>query len=115
MRYLIIIFLGLTLISCQNEIGFDSEKWNEKGVDWQLSDNREKMVSDLIKSDTLKGMEADQIILLLGEPEFKKEKSLEFLIREKHSFNIDPDYIKYLIVETDENGKATNYYVKTLK
>jgi hypothetical protein len=115
MRYLFIISLSLTIISCQNEVGFDSEKWNERGVDWQMTENREKMVSDLIKSDTLMGMETDQIILLLGEPEFKKEKTLEFLIREKYSFNVDPDYIKYLIVETDEKGKATNYYVKTLK
>lgn len=115
MRYLIIISLGLTIISCQNDIGFDSEKWNEKGVDWQLTENREKMVSDLIKSDTLMGMETDEIIRLLGEPEFKKEKTLEFLIREKHSGNIDPDYIKYLVVEMDESGKANKYYVRKTK
>lgn len=114
MRYLIIVSISFIFISCQNEVRFDSEKWNEKGVDWQLAENREKMVSDLITSDTLMGMGTDQIILLLGEPEFKNEKTLEFLIREKHSWNIDPDYIKYLIVEIDGNGKAKNYYVKKL-
>ena len=111
MKYLIILALGLFAISCQNNTQFDSQKWNEKEVDWQWREHREKMVSDLIESDTLLGMEADELFILLGEPEFEKENSFEFLIREKYSSNIDPDYIKYLVVEMDENGKAIKYYV----
>jgi len=99
-------------LSCQNDIPFNSEKWNEKGIDWQLSDTREKMISDLISSDTLLGMNSDQIIKLLGEPEFEKEKSLEYLIREKYSWNIDPDYIKYLIIEMNEKDITKNIYIR---
>lgn len=58
------------------------------------------------------GMKSDEIINLLGEPEFEKEKSLEYLIREKYSWNIDPDYIKYLIVEMNEKDIAKNIYVR---
>lgn len=108
-----ILFSCLFLIlSCQNEETFNSEKWKERGVDWQLTETREKMVNNLISSDTLIGLAPDQVILLLGEPEFTKEKSLEFLVREKHSWNIDPDYIKYLVIELDESEKVNHAYVR---
>lgn len=108
-----ILFLNLLFFfGCQKEVPFNSEQWKEKGIDWQLTDTREKMVSNLISTDTLIGMESNKIIDLLGEPEFIKEKSLEFLIREKYSWNIDPDYIKYLIVEMDETNKAKYVFVQ---
>ncbi len=114
MRNWILFSCLLFFFGCQNEIAFDSEKWKEKGVDWQLADTREKMAPNLISSDTLIGMKSDKIIDLLGKPDFIKEESLEFLIREKYSRNIDPDYIKYLIVEIDETGEAKNVYVQRL-
>ena len=69
------------------------------------------MILDLISSNTLIGMKSDEIINLLGEPEFEKENSLQYLIREKYSWNIDPDYIKYLIVEMNEKDIVKNIYV----
>jgi|GEM_PF-5746619 len=68
------------IFGCQNEVAFNSEKWKEKGVDWQLADTREKMVSDLISTDTLIGMNSKRIIDLLGDPDFEKEESHEFLL-----------------------------------
>lgn len=112
MNYWILFSCLILFLSCQNDIPFNSEKWNEKGIDWQLSDTREKMISDLISSDTLLGMNSDEIIKLLGEPEFEKEKSLEYLIREKYSWNIDPDYIKYLIIEMNEKDITKNIYIR---
>ena len=114
MKYALLVILTIISISCQKQIPFNAEKWNEKSVDWQLADDRERMVSDLIESDTLLGLNAAQVIQLLGEPELAKAFTYDFLIREKYSFNIDPDYIKYLVVEFNKNGKVKKYYIKEI-
>ena len=85
-------------IGCKNEIKFDSAEWNKNGVDWQITEYREKMVSDLIKSDTLIGLDKISVIEVLGKPEIETEKKLKYLVREKDERNIDPEYIKYLWV-----------------
>ena len=99
------------MISCSYNRSFDSEEWKEKGVDWQLAENREEMVTDLISSDTLIGLNRTQIIELLGEPERSSEQEMKFLVIEKYEWNVDPEYIKYLIVEIAQNGKAVECYV----
>lgn len=91
--------------SCKNS--FNAAKWNEGGVDWQMSNTREKMVDDLIESDTLIGLDTNQVLTLLGKPEFTDDSTLSFLVREKYSFDIDPDYVKYLNVSI-ENGLVTH-------
>ncbi|SNR47410.1 hypothetical protein SAMN04488009_2026 [Maribacter sedimenticola] len=102
-------------IGCKNEIKFDSAEWNKNGVDWQITEHREKMVSDLIKSDTLIGLDKISVIEVLGKPEIETEKKLKYLVREKYEWNIDPEYIKYLWVILDENGIATQCYVEKTK
>ena len=64
-------------IGCKNEIKFDSAEWNKNGVDWQITEYREKMVSDLIKSDTLIGLDKISVIEVLGKPEIETEKGNE--------------------------------------
>lgn len=110
-----ILFLGLTILiisSCNMNHEFDSYKWKQKGVDWWMTDVREKMVDDLIQSDALKGMDEEQVINLLGQPESKNSGKLEYLIREKYGTDIDPEYISNLIIEFDINRKVSNYKVK---
>lgn len=75
---------------------FDSAEWNKKGVDWQMTEYREKMVSDLIKSYTLIRLEKIKGTELLGKPEIPTDKKLKYLVREKYKWNIDTVYIKYL-------------------
>lgn len=101
-----------TAICCQGKKEFNAEKWNEKGVDWQLDDTRENMVEDLISSDTIIGLSKENIIILLGEPEVMDESIMKYLIREKYTWNIDPDYIKYLIINLDGNATAIKCYVE---
>ncbi len=98
--------VALTLLySCTNENNkpFDSDEWNRKGVDWWMTDVREKMVKDIIQSDTLIGLKKDEVIDLLGKPDKIDSNKLYIFVREKYYTNIDPDYIMYLIVELDEN------------
>ncbi|RYZ53872.1 MAG: hypothetical protein EOP49_06410 [Sphingobacteriales bacterium] len=87
---LIISFLILiiwTALGCKSK--FDSAEWNGKGIDWQWTDVREKMVDDLIDSDTLIGMDTAQVYKLLGQPEIATDSSRFFLIREKYTTDID--------------------------
>ena len=113
MRYL--IFSIFFLISCQIDEPFNSDKWKEKGVDWQLDDKRELMVNHLILSDTLIGLTQKEIVELLGEPELTENGKLKYLVREKYEWNIDPEYIKYLWIELDSNKRATKNYVEQTK
>ncbi|CAN0602152.1 hypothetical protein [Maribacter dokdonensis] len=115
LKIVIWISIMVFFIGCKNEIKFDSAEWNKNGVDWQITEYREKMVSDLIKSDTLIGLDKISVIEVLGKPEIETEKKLKYLVREKYEWNIDPEYIKYLWVILDENGIATKCYVEKTK
>jgi len=110
-----ILIIFVFLLSCKSEVPFDSTEWNKKRVDWQVTEFREKMVSDLVKSDTLIGLEKTKIFELLGKPEIENENKLKYLVREKYSWNVDPDYLKYLWVDLNENGIATKCYVEKTK
>lgn len=94
----------LVISSCDSRQNFDSYKWKQKGVDWWMTDCREKMVDDLIQTDTLIGLNRKEVIELLGHPESEKEKELVYLIREKYGTDIDPEYISNLQVEIDDEG-----------
>ena len=113
MKYLIIaLFL---LLSCQTDQRFDSDKWKEKGVDWQLNDQRELMADDLVLNDTIIGLTQKEIIRLLGEPELTEDGKLKYLIRERYEWNIDPEYIKYFWIELDSSNRAINSYIEKTK
>lgn len=108
----ILTFISLLLmVSCRYNRSFDSEVWKKRGVDWQLVEDREEMVADLVSSDTLIGLNRTQIIELLGEPEKSSEQEMKFLVLEKYEWNVDPEYVKYLVVEIDQNGKAVECYI----
>ena len=94
----------LIISSCDSRQNFDSDKWKQKGVDWWMTDFREKMIDDLIQSDTLIGLNRKEVIDLLGQPKSDNEKELVYLIREKYGTDIDPEYISNLHIEFDDQG-----------
>ncbi len=73
-----------------------------------MTDFREKMVDDLIQSDTLIGMNTEQVVELLGKPKSENKTELNYLIREKYGTDIDPEYISNLIIEFDKEGQVRN-------
>ena len=112
-KQIFLLFITLLLISsCKNR--FDPAKWKEGGVDWQITDTREKIVDDLIESDTLIGLDTNQVFSLLGKPEFNFDSTLKFLVREKYSLNVDPDYIKYLNVYI-KNGRVAKCSLELIR
>jgi outer membrane protein assembly factor BamE (lipoprotein component of BamABCDE complex) len=111
-QILLIMLTVLMISSCDSKQKFNSEEWKKKGIDWRMTDVREKMVDDLIQSDTLQGMSKEQVIELLGHPESENEDELEYLIREKYGTDIDPEYISSLIIEFDDDGQVRNYKIE---
>ncbi|GAB5526843.1 MAG: hypothetical protein Roseis2KO_47150 [Roseivirga sp.] len=108
-----ILFLSLALIAlmisaCDSDQPFDSDLWKQKGLDWWMTDVREKMVDDLVDSDTLISMSKTQVLALLGEPESEIETELEYLIREKYGRDVDPEYISTLKIKFNESGQVTS-------
>lgn len=103
-QLIVFSLMVLVISSCDTRQNFDSNKWKQKGVDWWMTDFREKMVDDLIQSDTLIGLNRKEVIELLGKPMSENEKELVYLIREKYGTDIDPEYISNLQVEFDNEG-----------
>lgn len=101
-----IILISVIFLSCNSKNEFNSEAWNEKGIDWWMTDNREKMIDDLIESDTLIGLNKIEVIRLLGQPEKEGNLEMKYLIREKYGLDIDPEYISLLAIKFDEKEKV---------
>lgn len=100
---LVILIVSL-ITTCSSSNEFNAVKWQEKGVDWWMTDVRERMVDDLVKSDTLLSLNKQQVLELLGKPASENDAELTYLVREKYSNNIDPDYILYVKIELDSHG-----------
>ena len=68
----------------KSEMVFDNAKWKMKdGVNYPY---RDKMLNDIVYNDTVRGLNKDQIIDLLGEPSYYRSNKnfLYYTITEKH-------------------------------
>jgi len=101
------IFLLISLgIGCSNDIPFDSGKWKQEGMEWQVIEIRQNMLQDLLRSDTLLRKNREEVIKILGTPRNTDSTSFEYLVIEKYERDIDPEYYQYLTIEFDSNGKS---------
>lgn len=101
-------------ISCsETKSEFDSNKWKKKSADWWMTNIREQMLNDLVKSDSLINRSKTDVIEILGLPEFHDSLVFKYLIREKYSNTIDPDYIKYLEIHFDNLNHSNSINIKT--
>lgn len=63
-----------------SEIVFDKEKWKTKdGKDYPY---RGKMINDIVYNDTIRSLNKDQLLELLGEPDYIREGHLYYRINE---------------------------------
>ena len=95
-RYLFILLIT-GLVACHKEsqeekdlssrgtkiqIGFDRGKWAEKdGRDYPY---RDQMLNDLVYNDTVRSLNEDQILDLLGKPDRMTDGHLYYQIDQKH-------------------------------
>lgn len=100
------------LMSCNSKHEFDSIEWKKKGIDWWMTDFREKMIEDLIEGDTLIGLNQEQVLELLGPTKDQNDTEMIYLIREKYGLDIDPEYISNLHLKLDMAGRVIKCEVK---
>ena len=109
----------LLAFACNQE-NFNSKIWKEaSSPNHLINDNRDKMLSDLLRKNIFQGKDRTQIINLLGEPEVFADTSsdeLYYTVRIEYGFiGIDPEYIKYLVITLNKQDKFETYRIVEYK
>lgn len=91
--YVVMVFVFL---SCNNEMKFDKEKWNQFDEPTIPSIYRKMMLNDLLTNYTLVGLEFSQLLGLLGEPSCQESNKISYMIKEEYGSGIDLKYIESL-------------------
>ncbi len=68
---------------------YNYHSWTEKG-DLGTFPNRAKMVDDILKHLNLKGQSLNEVINLLGQPDFRESNEIGYKINEDYGTDIDP-------------------------
>ena len=113
MQKIIIITASILFccLSCKNteeasttkttETAFDKTKWNTKeGKDYPY---RESMIDNLISNDTIKKLNKDGILNLLGEPERIDNNHLFYMIAQER-LESWPIHTKTMVIKLKEDG-----------
>ena len=86
----------------ESALAFDKTKWQTKeGKDYPF---REKMLNDLLYSDTIRTLNKTQILTLLGEPSWDRENKnfLYYMITQKRVFSW-PLHTRTMVIKLREN------------
>ncbi len=92
----ILLLLSIIFLSCQSHEKFDKAKWQTRDDPAFPPQARKTMLKDLQSSYKLEGMSSSQIFELLGEPDYKNDSSITYIVEEKYGADIDPVYTKTL-------------------
>jgi len=85
----------------ESEIQFDKSKWSSKdGVDYPF---RDQMLNDLIYNDTVRMLDENEIIDLLGEPDRSTDGYLYYMIAQKR-LGSWPLHTKSLVIKFSNDG-----------
>jgi hypothetical protein len=85
----------------ESEISFNKEKWSEKiGPDYPY---RDQMLNDLVYNDTIRELNKDEIIELLGQPDKINEGHLYYLVTKK-SLGPWPLHTKNMVIKLSEDN-----------
>ena len=89
------------------EITFDKTKWRVKeGLDYP---NRDQMLNSIVYNDTVRALNKDEILDLLGEPDRRNEGYLYYLISQRR-LGFWPLHTKTLVIKL--SGDNTIDWIK---
>jgi hypothetical protein len=112
------LFITLLLIvgSCQRQQIFDKAKWAEE-EDLMTFPNRKLLLEDLTQHYQLKGKSYNDIIKLLGQPQYSLDSTMGigYKIDEKYKSDIDPIYTKTLLFYFNKDTTVENYKIQEWK
>jgi len=114
MRFLIILLLGCLACKTEREeksdvvdrgteaeITFDKTKWRAReGSDYPY---RDQMLNDIVYNDTVRELNEDEIIELLGEPDRSNDGYLYYMIAQKR-LGFWPLHTKTLVIKLAEDS-----------
>ena len=119
-KKVIVLFIIMFCISCKtdkkqnvdnqnmsqgSEMAFDKGKWETKdGKDYPF---RDSMINDIVYNDTIRNLNKDQVLDLLGEPDYIREDHLYYRITETRLGNW-PLKTKTMVIKL-EGGKAIEW------
>ena len=92
---------GLTEAESAMDSVFDEDKWKIKeGVDYPY---RDEMLHDLVYEQQLKGLEKEELIKLLGEPDRSSKGFLYYRVAQKR-LGLLPLHTTTLVIELSEDS-----------
>jgi hypothetical protein len=101
--YILAIFIGLGLSSCDSNKPFEKNKW-KKHVDG-FYPYRNDMVEDLLKTKEFKGRNISYVFEILGEHDDWCDHNmheLKYQVLVDYGRDIDPVHTKYLVFELNK-------------
>lgn len=98
-RILGMLAFVLLIWSCSSDIQFDRDKWIESD-DLMSFPHRKYMIKDLTKNVPLKGMKYQDVLELLGPPQYPWDHvmKIQYVVEEDFGSDIDPVYSQTLIL-----------------
>lgn len=109
-KWLLAAFI-FTMFSCNQQIKFDKNKWNEQTDPLFPSSYRSKMLRDLTTNYKLIGLSYHQLIDRLGMPDNKDSSLVSYKIVVEYGSDIDPVYTKDLKFTYSKDSLITSFKV----
>jgi hypothetical protein len=116
MKKIIILFSILILNSCSNEVRFNKKDWLINIDGFYV--NRNNMLNDLLLKYDLNNLNEKEILDLLGKPEYyddNVEGTIYYNIVTDYGWNIDPVYVKNLVIKFNSSNKVESFKIEETK
>lgn len=109
-KFFIYALFIVTFYSCHTQQKFDKNKWAEVG-DLMTFPNRKSMVDDLTQNIPLKGKTYQDILSLLGQPQYPIDSTMEigYKIDEDYGSDIDPIYTQTLLLLFNKDSTVKSF------
>ncbi len=101
--------------SCNSEVKFDKEKWNEFQDPVFPPAYRKKMVKDLMLNHKLIGLTSSQLVNYIGQPDYRSDSSMSYKIVTKYGGDIDPVYTEILGFSVSVDSVVTAFRIEAWK
>jgi hypothetical protein len=112
-----LVLITLLLFACTQHKTFDKRGWQERG-DLGLYPNRSAMLKALTSHYRLKGLSYKQLVDSLGESEGfsdTKANTAYYNIVTDYGKDIDPVYVKNLIITLDADSVVSSVGIEEIK
>jgi hypothetical protein len=109
------VLLVISIISCNRQKTFDSNKWKETGGESILTKERLQMTNDLLAKQILINKTKNQIDSLLGPSFIFQTRNTDkkyYMVQEVYTTNIDPDELIFLEIDFDSAGISISAELK---